>query len=375
MNSIEIKEVKTKSQWKAFVYLPEKIHAQDPHWMPPLYMDEERFFKPEKNPAFAQNETILFLAYKNQKVIGRVMGIVPTKFNQSKKQNCARFSYLDCYEDFEVFSSLIHAVKDWARERNCDELIGPMGFSDKEPQGFVVKGFAEPSMMVTANNPAYLPQFIEKMEFEPFVRLMEYDVPLKANVVERFGRFTQLLLDKHKLTLHEFKRTREVKPFVSSVFDLINETYQNIYGFAPVSEAEKNEFATRFLPLLNPKLIKVVTNAQGKVVAFVVAMPDLSQGIKKARGRILPFGWWHIFRAFKKSKRLVLLLGAVAEPLQGKGIDAILGSSLISSALSLDFSMMDSHLIMEENVKMRREIERIPGNRLYKEFQIYHQKI
>nr|WP_260390288.1 hypothetical protein [Ornithobacterium rhinotracheale] len=250
-----------------------------------------------------------------------------------------------------------------------------MGFSDKEPQGFVIKGFNEPSMMVTANNPAYLPQFIEKMKFKPFVRLLEYDVPLSASIVARFQRLNQLILEKHKLHLHEFHRTREVRPFVSSVFDLINETYQNIYGFSAVSEAEKKEFATRFLPLLNPKLIKIVTDSSGKVVAFVVAMPDLSKGIKKARGRILPFGWWHLFRAFKKSKRLVLLLGAVAEPLQGKGVDAILGASLISSALSLGFTVMDSHLIMEENLKMRREIERISGSRLYKEFQIYHQKI
>lgn len=375
MNTVEIKKVKTKSQWRTFVYLPEKIHAQNLHWTPPLYMDEERFFKPEKNPAFAQNETILFLAYKNQKAVGRVMGIVPKKFNQSQNQNCARFAYLDCYEDFEIFSSLIYAVKDWAKARNCDELIGPMGFSDKEPQGFVVKGFTEPSMMVTANNPAYLPQFIEKMQFEPFVRLMEYDVPLTPHVVARFERLSNVLIKKHSLTLHEFKRTQEITPFISSVFDLINETYQHIYGFSPVSEAEKNEFATRFLPLLNPKLIKIVTDAQGKVVAFVVAMPDLSQGIKKARGRILPFGWWYILRAFKKSKRLVLLLGAVARPLQGKGIDAVLGASLISSALSLGFTVMDSHLIMQENKKMRREIERIPNHRLYKEFQIYHQKI
>nr|WP_260390289.1 hypothetical protein [Ornithobacterium rhinotracheale] len=131
MNSIEIKEVKTQSQWRAFVYLPEKIYAQNPHWMPPLYMDEERFFKPEKNPAFAQNESILLLAYKNQKVVGRVMGIVPTKFNQSKNQNCARFAYLDCFEDFEVFSSLINAVKAGQSPKIATSLSARWGFQTR----------------------------------------------------------------------------------------------------------------------------------------------------------------------------------------------------------------------------------------------------
>ena len=373
--SIKIKKIKSKSEWKKFIYLPEKIHKDHKNWLPPLYMDEKKFFSPKENPAFEHSKVRLFLAYKDKEIVGRIMGIIPTKYNEKNKTNCVRFSYLECYKDEEVFKALIEAVENWAKENNCTEIIGPMGFSDKEPQGFLVKGFDEPTMMVTACSFPYMKDFTEKIGFSPFVKLCEYEVPIDTQIIERYERFTERVERNLNVNVHEFTKTKKVRPFVSSVFDLINETYQDIYGFTQVTEAEKDEFANRFLPLLNPRLIKIITDNNNKVIAFIVAMADLSEGIRKAKGRLLPFGWYHILKASKKSKRLVLLLGGVSPEMQNKGLDAILATRLFRSAIDLGFKTMDSHLIMEENRKMRNEIERLKGFRLYKEYQIYKKAI
>lgn len=373
--SIIIKEITSEQDLKTFIYLPERLHQKHYNWVPPLYIDEKKFFNPKKNPAFSHNTTALFLAYKNNEVVGRVMGIVPLDFNQLKNVKSARFSYLETNEDEAVFQALIQKVEDWARQQGCTEMIGPMGFSDKEPQGFLLKGFDEPQMPVTNHSFPFMVDFITRQGYKPYIELCQYEVPLSQEMVNRYDIFAQRVLQQHQISIKEFKHIREVKPYVKSVFELINSTYTDIYGFTKVSEQEAEEFAQRFLPLLNPRLIKIVTNQEGKVIAFVIAMPNVNEGIQKAKGHLFPFGWFHILRAMKTSKRLVLLLGAVQNEMQNKGLDAMLALKLLGSAIQLGFKVMDSHLIMKENTKMRGIIERIDGNRMYKEYGIFRKEI
>ncbi|MRM97521.1 hypothetical protein D1Z97_09335 [Riemerella anatipestifer] len=372
---ITIKQVEGAKELRAFIYLPEKIHHNHQEWLPPLYIDEEKFFNPKRNPAFQHNDTILLLAYQNGKAVGRIMGIIPHEYNKKQNLKTARFSYFECYEDEAVFSTLLKEVEQWAKSKGCEELIGPMGFSDKEPQGFLTKGFSEPTMMITNSSFEYMSRMILASGYSSFVELCQYDVPLTSKITERYEAFTERIQSRMNITVHQFTSTKQVKPFVKSVFNLINATYQEIYGFTSISEEEMDEFANRFLPLLNPKLIKIISDGSGRVVAFVIAMADLSQGIKKAKGRLLPLGWFHILRASKTSKRLVLLLGGIAPDYQNKGLDAVLATHLFGSAIKLGFRSVDSHLIMRENHKMRAEIERLPNHRMYKEYTIHKKEI
>lgn len=372
---ILIKEAGTKSELKTFVYLPEKIHKGHTPWVHPLYMDEEKFFSKQRNPMFEHASTILLLAYKDHQPVGRIMGIIPHHFNQKNNTRSARFSYFECYEDKNVFDALLKAVEYWALRQGCDQLIGPMGFSDKEPQGFLTKGFDEPSMIVTNCSFSFMKEFIEDNGYNRFVELCQYDVPIVPTIVDRFQKYAERVRRNLKLQVLEFTSTRKVKPFVRPVFELINRTYEEIYGFTSVNEAEMNEFANRFLPMLNARLIKIIINEKGTVVAFIIALPDLSPGIKKAKGRVLPFGWYHILKVFRSSKRLQLLLGAIDREYQGKGLDALLATALFQSAIAAGFSVMDSHLIMRTNYKMRNEIERLEGHKMYKEYTIYNKPL
>lgn len=373
--SFQIQEVRSLRDLRHFIYLPEKIHANHPNWLHPLFIDEKAFFNPDKNPQFKENETILFLAKKDQEPIGRIMGIIPKEFNALNKVHTARFAYLECYENEAVFHALLDAVKNWAIARNSKQLIGPMGFSDKEPQGFVTSGFDEQTMMVTNCSFEYIKTFSQRAGLEPFVELCQYEVPLTPAIVQRYTPITERVLRNLNVNVKEFRTAKEIKPYVQSVFDLINSTYTDIYGFTKVSREEADEFAKRFIPLLNPNLVKLVLDTNNRVIAFVIAMPDLSRAIRKSKGRLLPFGWFRILREMRKSKRLVLLLGGVHPNFQNKGLDAVLAVRLISSALKLGYTMMDSHLIMKENDKMRSEIERLPNFRLYKEYTIYKRNL
>ncbi len=372
---IIIKQVDNKASLKEFIFLPEKIHEAHLHWLHPLYIDEKKFFNRSKNPAFRHNPHILLLAYCNNKPAGRIMGIIPAAYNTKNNLNTARFAYFECFENKQVFTELLGAVENWAANLGCTELIGPMGFTDKEPQGFLMKGYNKPTMLVTNCSYPFMQQYIQEAGYTTHVQLCQYEVPITHELAERYKKFAALIQNRLNIRVIEFCSVKEVRPYIKAVFELINKTYQEIYGFTNITDEEMKEFAQRFLPLLNPRLIKLICDASGKVIAFVVAMADFSNGLRKARGRILPIGWLHIWRSAKSSKRLVLLLGAIDPAMQHKGLDAILGTRIFQSAMQLGFKTIDSHIIMKDNYKMRREIERLDGFDMYKEYTIFKKKL
>jgi hypothetical protein len=372
---IEIKEVKNKKDLATFIYLPETIHANHTNWLPPIYLDEWKFFSATQNTMFREHDTILLLAFENNLPVGRIMGILPHHYNKLHNLKSARFAFFECYEKADVFEKLIQFIENWAKAKNCTELVGPMGFSDKEPQGFLISGYETTTMMVTNCNFPFMKRFIEQNGYLPHVDLCQYEVPLNNKLIDRFCALANRVEKNNHVHIIEFKKTNSVRRYVLPVFKLINDTYHEIYGFSPVSEREANEFSNRFLPFLDANLIKIVTNADNEVIAFIVAMPDLSPGIKKAKGRIFPLGWYHILRAGKKSKRLILLLGAISKHMRNKGLDALMAHRLLQSATKKGYSIIDSHLIMKENYKMRREIERLDDFNMYKEYRIYRKEI
>jgi len=255
--SIEIKEVKNKKDLRTFIYLPEAIHAGHNSWLPPLYMDEWKLFSANKNSLFQHNETILLVAWESNKPVGRIMGIIPHHFNQKHNLKNARFAFFECYNDKSIFNCLIKYIENWALKNNCTEVIGPMAFSDKEPQGFLIKGFDSETMMITNCSFSFMVDYIEDNGYSPHVDLCQYEVPLTTDITERYKPYARRVEKHNSITIHEFTSTKAIRPFIKPAFDLINKTYQDIYGFSSLTDVEANEFSNRFLPLLDPGLIKV----------------------------------------------------------------------------------------------------------------------
>jgi hypothetical protein len=154
----------------------------------------------------------------------------------------------------------------------------------------------------------------------------------------------------------------------------MNETFQEIYAFAPLTEAEMDEFAKRYLIVLDARFIKIIENEKGELVAFILAMPDISVGIQKSKGYVLPFGIFQILRAQKKTKQLDLLLGGIRKDYRNNGLDTILGINMLREAQRVGFEYIDSHLELETNTKMRAEMERM-GGKVYKKYRIFKREL
>jgi len=371
---IKIFEVKTKKDLKSFIKLPYIIHKNHKQWLPPLISDEWKVFDKNKNHSFEHCDTIMFLAEKNGTLVGRIMGIINHVYNEGHNENNARFSFMECYDDKNVFDALLNAVIHWARENKKDNLVGPLGFSDKDPQGFLIEGFDDPmSVMVTNCSFPFMVKYVEENGFKKKLDLVQYRANM-PDVVPEFYKKIAERVEKNGFTLMEFKKSKHVRPYVKPVFDLINEAYSDIYGFAPLQEIEAKEFSERFLPLLNPKFIKLVKDKNEKVVAFVVAMPDISDGFKKAKGKLFPLGFLHLLLSFRKATQLNLLLGCVKDTIRNSGIDALMAVSMFDSAKEANLKILDSHLIMEENVKMRAVMERLEST-IYKRYRIFEKAV
>jgi hypothetical protein len=368
--AIYIEVVKTKKQLRKFIFLPEKIHQDDPRWLPPIYIDEWKFYDPKHNRSLALCKTILFLAYHNSKVVGRVMGIINPAYNKLIQEKEARFFNLESYNDQKIVHALLSSVEQWAMKHGMNKMIGPFGFSDKDPQGVQIEGFEHVPVIATAGNFPYLKDLIEGEGFSKKFDCLVYKLDIPKEVPEPYLRVAERMKKHKDIHLIEFTDRKQLKPYIVPVLRLVNETYRSIYGFVEMEEEEMQQLADKYLPILDPAFTKVITDSENHPLAFIVASPDMSKGIQKAKGKLFPFGFLYILSSLKKSKQLDLFLGAVKDPEKNKGLIALLGVSIIQSAIDRKMDFIDSHLILESNKPMRAVMERLEA-KIYKRYRVY----
>jgi ribosomal protein S18 acetylase RimI-like enzyme len=372
--SVYIRTVQGAIDLKTFIYLPAAIHADHPNWMPPLYMDEKAYFDPAKNKSFSYCDTVLFLAYKDDKPRGRIMGIIHHPYNAEHQEKTVRFAHLDCYDDEDVCHALLNAVEQWGREKGMTRIIGPFGFSGREPQGLLVEGFDKPPIMVTICNLPYLPVFVERNGYVKELDCMDYLIDINKDIPEIYPRIFERVRRNTQFRLLEFHKTSEMKPYIIPIFELINRTYAGLHGFSPLDDQEMREMAARYLPILDPRFLKVVLDESDKVIAFMLGIPNMTKGIQRAKGRLYPFGFIHILLEAKMAKQLDLLLGAIDVPYRGRGLDILMGWKMIESARKAGIHTFETNVVLETNTAMRAEYERL-GAKLYKVFRIYQKDL
>lgn len=371
---LELKAVNTKSLLKEYIYLCKNIYRNESRWVPPFYEDEWAFHDPKKNKTLEQCDTMRLLAYKNGNAVGRVMGIIHHSYNQMHHEKTARFFHFDCIHDQEVAHALIHAVEHWAMKMGMNKLIGPFGFSDKDPQGLQIEGLEYLPVLATPANPIYLPQLVMEEGYEKEIDCVSYQMPIPKEVPPLYKKIHERISKNQTLNLLEFKSKRQLSPYIIPVLRLVNETYTPLFGFTPMTEAEMKKLAGQYLPVLAPEYVKIVVNTKREVIAFVVAMPDMSEGIQKAKGKLLPFGFLYVLSAMRKSKQLNLMLGAIRNGYRGTGISALMGKAMLESANKAGIKVMDSHLILEHNWVMRGECEKLDG-KVCKRYRIFSKKL
>lgn len=373
MRGVTIREVKTRSDLRKFINLPAAIHRDDRSWLPPVWSDEWTLFDRKKNNSFKYADTVMYLAEREGRVVGRIMGIISHRYNDLRAEKDGRFCFIEAYNDHEVISLMIDTIAQWAREKGMNRLVGPLGFSDKDPQGMQVEGFEFPSIITSPTNNKYLPEIIENLGLEKKTDLVNYLVDIPKTLPPLFEKILQRFEGSSQFELMEFGSTRELKPYIIDVLELMNQTFIEIYGFVPLTDREKSELAKRYLPLLDPAFIKMV-RTEGRLVAFAIGMPDISAGIRRAGGRLLPFGIFHIIRSAKKTDNLIMMLGGIAKEFRGQGLDVLMGASILKSAWQKGMKTIDSHLVLESNTRMRAEYERM-GGQIIRRFRIYQKEI
>jgi len=373
MGELVIKEVLTKRDRREFIYLPEKVHKNEPDWLPPIYMDEWELYDKKKNKSYQYADALLLLACRDNKPVGRIMGIINKRYNEINNEQHGRFCFMECYNDKEVFHALLTRVEEWAKQNGMSMIIGPLGFSDKDPQGFQIEGFEYPLFMTAPNNSKYMPELIEAEGYQKKIDLVDYlgKIPEKFPLI--YEKVLARMENNKEYKIVEFASKKELKPYIIGVLELMNETFAEIYGFVPLNDKEKTDFAARYLPILDPKFIKVI-ETNGKLVGFAVGMPDISKGIRDSNGKLLAFGIFKILKESKRSKKLLMMLGGVKKEYRGKGLEVLMGVKILQSGIKHKMDTLDSHLVLENNTKMRGEYERV-GCKVVKRFRIYQKEL
>ena len=321
---IEIKEVKTKKDLKAFVKFPFKLQKDCQYWTPPIISQEIKTFDKNENPVFEDAEARLFLAYKNNDIVGRVAAIVNQLEIKNQNISKMRFGWLDFIDDLNVSKALFDKVIEIGKTQNLEYAEGPVGFSNLDKVGVMTEGFDSIAPMVTWYNHAYYVKHYEAAGFQVEKAYSESKFPFENVKPEFFFKAQELIKRRYQLKALKFTKTSEVMPYVDRMFDLFNESYASLSSFVAINDIQKQYFKKKFISFVNPEYIKFVVDKDDKLVGFAIVMPAFAKALKKINGKLFPFGFRHILNAKKNSKDVIFYLIGIHPDYQNKGVHAVI---------------------------------------------------
>ncbi len=353
--TIILKEVTTRRELNLFIEFPVRLYRDNPYYVPALKMDEMTTLSRKKNPSFAHCEAHYWLAYRDGEIVGRVAGILNRKHKEKWDESYLRFGWLDFVDDIAVSQALLGAVEDWARELDLEAVHGPLGFTDLDPEGMLIEGFDELGTLATLYNHPYYPEHLTRLGYEKDIDWVEYELEVDTQPNPKIARAAEIVLKRNNLTLLEAKNKRQLLPYAPQLFELINEEYSHLYGTVPLSEAEIQHYVDVYFGFVHPDFVPVVLDDNGKMVAFGVTIPSLSKALQKCRGRLFPFGWWHLLRALRKNDRGDLYLVAVKKAYQGLGLTLVLMDQVYRAFIRRGIRKAESNPELETNTDMQSQ--------------------
>ena len=362
MSSVQIKRVETKKDLKAFIECHYDLYEGNQYDAPNLYSDELNTLSKDKNAAFDFCEAEYFLALKEGKVVGRVAAIINNKANEKWDKKDVRFGWIDFIDDIEVSKALLKAVEDYGREKGMTSVVGPLGFTDMDPEGMLTWGFDQLGTMATIYNYDYYPKHMEKLGgWEKDNDYVEYRLDVPETAPEKYTKIAEMV--EKRYNLHARKLTKKEifeGGYGKKLFDLINVTYSHLYGFSELSERQINQYVKMYFPLADLDLITVVEdgNKDNQLVGLAITIPSLTRALQKChRGRLFPFGWWHLLRAIKfhKTEVVDLLLIGVLPEYRSKGANSLVFADLIPRYVKYGFKWGETHVEMETNESVQSQ--------------------
>jgi len=349
--SIEIKEVKSPQQFKDFVNVQFDVYKGNSFWVPPIKKDELKALKPEFNPAFRFCTTKFWLAYKDGKCVGRIGAIINTKYNEKINAKVGRFSRAEFINDDEVVNQLFATAEKWLKEQGMTEVEGPLGFTNLDHQGMLVEGFDHLPSAASEYHLPYYKEQVARLGYEKKIDWVEFRLFLEG-MPEKAKRGAMIVKKRSELTVKSFTSSSELQKYAVQLFEILNEAFKDLHSVVQLDKEMIDYYVKRYLMLLNPEFVKLVFDKEENLIAFIIGLPSLSEGLQKAKGSLFPFGWYHLNKALKKPKVIDLMLTGILPKYQAKGVTAVLFYELHEVMEKYGVTEMETTGIFEDNQKV-----------------------
>ncbi|GAB6959707.1 hypothetical protein JCM15754A_10420 [Prevotella aurantiaca JCM 15754] len=364
MSSIQIKKVANKEDLKSFIEFYYDLYAGNPYAVPNLYTDEWNTFSKDKNPAFEFCEAEYFIALKDNKIVGRVAAIINHKANQKWERKDVRFGWIDFIDDIEVSKELLEAVADYGRSKGMETIAGPLGFTDMDAEGMLTMGFDQLGTIATNYNYDYYPKHVEAIGgWEKDIDYVEYKISVPDTIPEKLVKLSEMIQKRYNLHIKKLTKKEIFEGgYGRKIFELINNTYKDLYGFSELTERQIDQYIDQYFPYANLDFITVIEdgNKNNQIAGMGITIPSLSRALQKCKkGRLFPFGWWHLLKVIKFTKTEgvdLLLLGFLPE-YRSKGANALLFYDLIPRYIKYGIKWGESQVEMETNSGVQSQWE------------------
>lgn len=361
MSAIEIKKVESRRDLCKFIDFHNELYKGNPYHVPNLYFDEMNTFRKDKNAAFDFCEAEYFMAYRDGKAVGRVAAIINHSANKKWERESVRFGWIDFVDDIEVSKALLKAVEDYGKSKGMKEIVGPLGFTDMDPEGMLLYGYDQLGTQATVYNYPYYPEHMDRMGgWEKDNDYVEYKLYVPEEMPEKYATIAKMIQKRYNLQVKKLKRNEIYgeNGYGKKIFDVVNETFKDLYGYSKLTDRQIEQYVKMYLPMADLDLITIIEDwntPDHKVVGVGISIPSLARALQKCGGKLFPFGWWHILRALKfhKTEVVDLLLVGVLPEYRQKGANALLFYDLIPHYQRLGFKWGETHVEMETNMKVQ----------------------
>lgn len=372
---IEVEELKNTAQLREFVKFQFLNLKDNPYWAPPIISEELENFDPNKNPVRARADARFFMAYKDDKPVGRVAAIVNWQEVNEQEKPKIRFGWFDAIDDVDVTAALLKRVEEWGRELGLEFMEGPLGFSNMDKAGVLVEGFEELNTMITWYSLPHYSDHFEQLGLQKEKEWVEFEIEIPQDgPSDKVERFSELIMKKYDLEVVHFSSKQDILEHADEMFDLINKTYSNLSTFVPIQEEHISYYKDKFFRYLHPDFINCVADSEGNLVAFAITMPSFSKALQKANGRLFPFGWLHLLKARYFHNRAAFYLIGIAPKYQGKGLTSIIFKEMNEMFNRRGITKVETNPELEDNDDIQA-LWKSYENRLHKRRRTYRKSL
>lgn len=356
--AVEIRKIEpTRAQLREYTKFGIDLYKGNPYFVPPLIMDDVNTLSPDVNPAFDFCKAQSFMAYRDGKPVGRITAIINNIVNERSGKREMRFGFVDFIDDAEVVDALFAAAEEWGRSNGMTDIVGPMGFTDLDHEGMLTFGYDEVGTMATIYNHPYYVDHMERMGYTQDAGWVEYRIAVPDAIPEKYARIAEIVRKRENLKVKKYTSRKKIKEdYGVALFELVNEAYDKLYGYSPLTQRQIDYYIKMYLDILNLKYVTVVTDADDRIVAVGISIQSFSKALQKSRGRLFPFGWYHMLKTLWGGSDVVdLLLISVKPEYQNKGVNALLFADLIPCYISTGVKFAETNPELEENSKVQNQ--------------------